>query len=202
MRRLFSLTLAALVLGSTLMVASASPAGACSCGGISDESAFAQADAVFIGQVSRTHPAREGGDVRVAILTVSEVFKGDVDRQQAIVTPADSAACGLDFTGDLPWLVFTRAESAGDIDIEEGFFFAQACSGTRTVDAATDLAFAGTPYAPNDAGPPDIDDIRNQLGDPRSSLLPEAIIFAGVIAFVLGLAAWFSRQNRPATSGV
>jgi hypothetical protein len=40
--------------------------------------------------------------------------------------------------------------------------------------------------------------IQAQVGNPRSSLFPEALIFVGALGFILGLAAWFSRKGRPA----
>lgn len=199
MRRASALTLTALVLAGLLVFASPAPAGACTCVEVDDAVAFADADAVFLGRLSRMHPARDGGTVEVAILTVSDVFKGDVVREQAVVTPENSAACGVDFLGDETYLVFARADSAGDIELEDGFLRTEACAGTRIVDADTDLAFAGAPDPPEDAGPPTTDEIRAQLGDPRSSLFPELFIAGGVLVFVLGIAAWFSRKSRPAT---
>ena len=193
MRRVLSSAFVFAVVASATAIAAAAPASACSCGGT--ELAFENADAVFIGQVDRDHPARDGGSVEVAIVQVSDVFKGDVDRLQGVASPVDGASCGYHLDVDGIYLIF--ATSAGLLDLEPGFYETNLCSGTRLIDDS-DLGFDAPAYAPNDAGPPTAAEIKAQLGDPRSSLFPEAFIFVGVLGFILGLAAWFSRKNRPA----
>jgi hypothetical protein len=200
MRRVLSFAFVTAAIASATVFVAAPPAGACGCEPVDDAVSFESADAVFIGQVIRTHPAREGGAVEVAVLTVSDVFKGDVDREQGIVTPVMSPGCGIDFQSGDAFIVFASTTTSNDrITIEDGFLYTEACAGTRAVMADTDLAFAGTPTSPNDVGAPSTAAIRTQLGDPRSSIFPEAFIFVGVLGFILGLAAWFSRKNRPAT---
>jgi hypothetical protein len=200
MRRVLSFAFVTAAIASATIVSAASPAGACGCEAVDDAVAFANADAVFIGQIIRTHPARDGGEVEVEIFTVSDVFKGEVDREQGIVTPVMSPGCGIDFQSGDAFIVFASTTTSNDrITVEDGFLYTEACAGTRAVTADTDLAFAGVPTSPNDVGAPSTAEIRAQMGDPRSSIFPEAFIFVGVLGFILALAAWFSRKNRPAT---
>lgn len=196
MRRVVSFAFVVAIITSATMVAAASPAGACSCGEVDDATAFDNADAVFIGQVVRTYPAREGEPVAVVVLQVSDVFKGDVNRLQGIATPADDT-CADHLDGDGISLVFATRD--GSLDLEDGFYETNTCTGTRLLDDAGEIGFDATPYAPNDTGAPSTAEIRAQLGDPRSSIFPEAFIFVGVLGFILALAAWFSWRNRPAT---
>jgi len=200
MRRILAtFTLWTLIATANLLVA-ASPAGACSCSGeIDDAAAFDFADAVFIGQLDRIQPARVGEPVKVAILDVSDVFKGDVDRLQGIVTPESSASCDFDFLADELYIVYGSSESNSTVwGVEDGFYAARSCTSTRAIETVAELDFDASSAPPNDAGPPSAVDIRKQLGDPNSSLFPEAFIFVGVLGFVLGLAAWLSRKSRPA----
>lgn len=199
MRRVLSLSFVFALVASAGVLVTASPAGACSCGVGTDATAFAQADAVFIAEVERIHDARTGdsGGPLVAILRVSDVFKGTVDRLQGVATPADGASCGFSFEAGVPYVVFA-SRSGGLVDLEDEFYEVDLCGGTRELaDAAP--TFDAPATSPNDAGPPSAAAIQAQLGDPRSSILPEMVIMASVLAFVLGLAAWFSRKNRPAT---
>ena len=194
MHRFLSLAVVFAAITSASVIITSSPAGACSCAQVDDAAAFEDADAVFVGQVIRTHPARDGEPVDVVILQVSDVYKGDVDRLQGVATSADSD-CGYRLDGDGIYLVFATGDDL--VDLEDGFYETSRCSGTRLL-VDDDLGFEAVVYAPNEAGPPSTADIRAQLGDPRSSLFPEVVIFGGVLAFILGLAAWFSRKNRPA----
>ena len=197
MRRILSLAFLFAAITSATTFVIASPAGACSCEAVDEAAAFENADAVFIGQITRTYPARDGEQVEVVILQASDVFKGDVDRLQGVATPADEAGCGYQLEGDGIYLVFATRDGSGVVDLEDGFYETDLCTGTRLL-ADDDLGFEAVAYAPNDAGPPSTAEIRAQMGDPRSSLFPEAVIFGGVLAFILGLAAWFSRKSRPA----
>lgn len=197
MRRFLSVSFVFAVIASATVLVAASPAGACSCpGGIDDATAFERADAVFLARVDRFHDARAGASdsPAVVVLRVSDVFKGDVDQLQGVATAAAGASCGFTFAPGVSYVVFASGD--GSFELEEGFYEVDLCSGTRPLgDDAP--AFAAGPTAPNE-GEPTIAAIQDQLGDTRTSLLPEAIILVAVLAFVLGLAAWFSRKNRPA----
>lgn len=195
MRRFTLSTFVLAIIASATIMLTASPAGACSCGGA--EQAFEFSDAVFIGEVERIHDARGGSSLNpaVVILQVSDVYKGHVDRIQGVTTPAFGAGCGFDFIVGEAYVVFGRSDGINDVDA--GFYEANLCSGTYPLDDTVPDIDA-IPSPPRDAGPPTIAAIQDQLGNPRASIIPEAIIFASVLGLVLGLVAWFSRKSRPA----
>lgn len=184
------------VLAGSLVLTTAGSAAACSCGEISDAEAFELADAVFIGSPVRIHEARDGGNgFSVTVLRVSDVFKGEVVELQAVAAN-ERSTCRFTFQGDEPHIVFARSDS--DLgELEDGIYYAASCSGTRVIgDSGVDLSTS--PSAPR-SGEIDTDTIANQLGDPRSSLFPEAFIFVGVLVFVISLVAWLNRTGRTVT---
>jgi hypothetical protein len=184
------------VIISIAFTASPAPAGACSCAGFDDADAFAEADAVFIASVDRVYPARSGAsdNPEVAIVHVSDVFKGTADEFQGTATPESGASCGFDFVTDEVYVVFA-SQNSGPIDLDDGFYGVDLCGGTRLI-AERDLMVDSPSTLPEPGGPPSDAAIRAQLGDPRSSLFPEAFIFVSVLAFILGLAAVFSRRDQ------
>ena len=180
---------------ATIAVVAPTPAGACSCAPPSTEvEAFTLADAVFVGSVEQIYDARTGdsGNPQVVVMRVSDVYKGDVTETQGIVTSADGASCGFDFVVGEAYVVFSASTDRTD----EGFYESALCDGTRLLgDDTPELSVApGLPQA----GGPTVALIQDQLGHPRTSIVPEMLILAVVLAFVLGLAGWFSRKNRPA----
>ena len=191
MRRVLSSVFVFAIAATSAITVAAAPAGACSCAPPTEAEAFERADAVFIGSVEQIYEARTGDSTNpeVVVMTVTDVYKGDVTSTQGIVTAADEASCGRDFVIGEAYLVF--AASADD-----GFYESALCDGTRPLgDQAPDLGVA--PTLPQE-GELTVARIQDQLGHPRTSLFPEALIFVGVLGFILGLAAWFSRKNRPA----
>lgn len=185
----------AIIAAATVLV-SATPAGACSCAGLDDDAGFAEADAVFLGAVEQIYDARSGSSANpeVVVFQVSDVFKGTVTQSQGVVTAADSASCGYDFVAGGVYVVF--GDTGAALDDGTAFYETELCSGTRLLDDTTP-DFGVAPQPPLE-GAPSVAQIQEQLGSPRDSLFPELFILAGVLAFVLGLAAWFSRKNRPA----
>jgi len=186
-----------LVTAATIFL-SASPASACSCVGFTDEEAFELADAVFVGSVSQIYDARSGSskNPEVAVLQVSDVYKGEVREVQAVTTPSFGPSCGFGFEVDGIYVVFGRVEGINDVD--EGFYEANLCTGTRLLDNRAPEVSA-TPAPAQDGDPPTVAAIQAQLGlgEVRESLIPEAIIFVSVLTLILGMAAWFSRKSRP-----
>ena len=114
MRRLV-LALVAVGLIALTSVVNPSCAHACSCVGITTRKAADQADAVFLGTVTQVTESRVGGE-RAAVLRfdVSRVYKGNVYADQVIVTPADSAACGLTPEVGSSWVIFANGTIHGD----------------------------------------------------------------------------------------
>ncbi|MEQ8841697.1 MAG: hypothetical protein RIB98_12015 [Acidimicrobiales bacterium] len=198
MHRLLPLSFVFAIVLSTTVLASASPAGACQCDPFDDDTAFEVADAVFIGQVERLHEARDGGSgYEVALFEVSDVFKGDVVREQGIATYLADECGNGGFVAGEAYLVYASLDVGDGPALEDGFLLAGPCSSAKPLAEIDDVALPSA-VAPADAGPPTAAQIQDQLGDPRSSLFPEALIFVGVLGFILGLAAWFSRKGRPA----
>jgi len=196
MRRFTLSTTALALIASATILLTASPAGACSCTGFTDQEAFGFADAVFIGSVSQIYDARSGSsqNPEVVLLQVSDVYKGDVDQVQAVTTPAFGPSCGFDFAVDEIYVVFGSVVGLNDVD--EGFYEANLCSGTRLLDnRAPEVDATASP--PREGGPPTVAAIQDQLGVLRTSIIPEAIIFVSVLGLVIGLVAWFSRKSRP-----
>lgn len=145
------------VLLSVLAVAvlgGAPPAGACSCAVSSDEELFAWAGAAFIGRVVgveegeriETAPAR---DALVWTFAVSEVYKGEVRRTQQVVSPADSAGCGLSLLPDRSYLVFTDGDPAPwGTGSTTGQLTASLCDGTRSGSDGSLSSAIASPRAP------------------------------------------------------
>jgi hypothetical protein len=140
--QLLSTIVALLVLGSGTVVV-AGPAYACSCAGGTDADAFASADAVFVGEaLERRDPlgAVSSAEAATYVFEVSTVYKGDVRRKQAVLTPVSGASCGLEIPGEGTFVVFAnRAEASGLLDNAApgpGDLMANLCGGTRAVDEA------------------------------------------------------------------
>ena len=202
MLRSIAAVLAGAMTLTAALVLSAAPAGACSCATLDDGDAYEMADAVFLGSVDAIYPARSGGSANpeVAILRVSDVYKGEVDQLQGVATPAESASCGFDFVSDEVYVVF--ASKSGVLDLDEEFYEANLCSGTRLLSAG-EFVIDAAARIPAPAGPPSFAAINDQLGTPRSSLFPEAFILVGVLSLVLGLAgvfSWRDTRRRQATT--
>ncbi len=110
-RGLLALLLAALFSAAGVLLAS--PASACSCAGDADTAQyFADADAVFTGTLlSRTvshpdWPTMSSADPALDVFATDTVFKGEVHEQQGVVSAAEGASCGLELSGDGPFVVF------------------------------------------------------------------------------------------------
>jgi hypothetical protein len=114
MRRLL-LALVAVGLIAFTGVVNPTPAAACLCLGISTRRAAEQAEAVFLGTVTKVDQTRSGGE-RAAELRfdVSRVYKGTVYSDQVITTPADSAGCGLTPDVGSTWVIFASGAIQGE----------------------------------------------------------------------------------------
>jgi hypothetical protein len=138
MKHLIVLLLVAPVLALSMLVFESVPGGACSCGALSDATAFARADAVFVGSVvgyepppgpvvSSVAPARWTFEVR-------EVYKGAVARTQEVVSEFAGASCGLEIPKSGAFLVFGTIRSGGPGPAPaSGQLYAGLCGGTRAV---------------------------------------------------------------------
>jgi hypothetical protein len=198
---------AAALVVALVVVASPSPAGACDCGGLTDDEYFTTADAVFEADVAAvqgpegphasTDPSRWVFDVR-------RVFKGDVLRTQPVLTESDGASCGLELAGSGPFLIYASLE-ASQFSLPEGHLYAGLCGGSRAVDPGAPVpagfgagAAPADPVddAPDDAAPRPGDDADGGDGDgPVSAPLVLGVVVALVAAVAGALLA--SGRRRP-----
>ena len=149
MRRLLVLVLGAFVLLTAGWVV-APAASACSCVPATPAEQLDRADVVFTGTlVSRevVHPVPGvvgSDDPAVHVFAVDTVLKGTAAAQQPVVSADSSASCGLDLSGDGPFLVHATDPPGGP----EGQLTATLCGGTAPADAelvADVQALAGGP---------------------------------------------------------
>ena len=126
----------AVTLGAAILIVgpSARPARACSCIGMTDEQAFAAADAVFRGQVAGyesppAQPVMSSADPAVWTFAVAEVYKGDVAPTQAVVSAVSGATCGLEIPHQGEFFVFADRRDG------TGGYSANLCGGTRSTTA-------------------------------------------------------------------
>ncbi|WNV75421.1 hypothetical protein [Geodermatophilus sp. DSM 44513] len=141
MRRATTGLLAALLLVLAGWV-SAPGASACGCTGGTPTELALRADAVFSG---RLESREEAGDTVLHVFRVGTVYTGRVAARQGVLSPA---RCGLELSGEGPFLVFATREGDG--------LTAGSCGGTApwTVEAAAEvqmLTGSGTP-TPGSAG--------------------------------------------------
>lgn len=109
----------------------ATPAAACSCAGLATAEQFERADVVFAGHlVSReVNGGASSSDPALHVFAVDAVFKGTAHARQGVVSAASGASCGLELSGDGPFLVFAdRPGEQGD-----GPYSAGLCDGTAPV---------------------------------------------------------------------
>ena len=106
------------VMTASLVVATATPAEACTCEAERRLSAdFSEMESVFTGKVIKIEP--KAGDAAHNLVTISvfQPFRDDQNVLQGnvqVVTPASDAACGVRFKLDQAYLVYASRESAGD----------------------------------------------------------------------------------------
>jgi hypothetical protein len=158
MRRLL-LVLALVVIG---LAWPATPAHACSCAVATDADLLARADAVFVGTLVDRTVARHGElsastDPAVHRFDVTAVYKGEVRRDQEVVSNAAGASCGLELTEGAEVLVFASSASAGGFGPppEPGQYAADLCNGTRALGAGPVPASYGDPTEPDGGAAPD-----------------------------------------------
>jgi hypothetical protein len=133
----------------------ATPASACSCVGLTDAQAFDRADAVFVGTLeSRTVEDRTTSFApAVHTFAVSEVRKGTALPRQEVVSAASGASCGLELSGNGPFLVTARSTWGGyEPRPGPGQLVTGLCDGTRALTAAEVAALS--PLASPAAGGP------------------------------------------------
>ena len=134
MRRLLVLLLSGLLLLTGWVLAPS--ASACSCAPATPAEQVERADVVFTGTlVSRevVHPVPGvvgSDDPAVHVFAVDAVLKGTASAHQEVVSADSSASCGLDLSGDGPFLVHATDPPGGP----EGRLTANLCGGTAPAD--------------------------------------------------------------------
>lgn len=182
------------LVGALLHLAGASPANACDCVPVDDETALADADAVFVGSLgSRTVESgetRTGGDAAVHRFEVRAVYKGEVPRDQEVVSTADGGSCGFQAPPDINVLVFANRTAPNGPQPGSGQFAGNLCNGTRPLEPRPVPASFGEPALPQETGlntPRGVDD--------DGSLLRWVVISASGAA-VVTLAAMVALRRK------
>ncbi|MGI8793239.1 MAG: hypothetical protein ACR2H3_08690 [Acidimicrobiales bacterium] len=201
MRRV--LLCAALLAGCVVLTAS--PASACSCAGVEDQAALAQADAAFEGVVVEKReppsgPGMSSADPALWVFRVTKVYKGEVAETQGVISPTSGASCGLELGGPgTRALVFAAGTPGRGLPSgsQEGALFANLCNGTRSLgDAATAIGI-------DEIGQP----IPGEVGLASNRRMAVGVGWAAALVLLgslLGLAAIIRRRSRgraPVDSG-
>ncbi|HSP27235.1 MAG TPA: hypothetical protein VLN74_01715 [Ilumatobacteraceae bacterium] len=87
------------------------------------------------------------------VFDVDQVFKGEAQTRQSVVTAREGASCGLEISGPGPFVVFARLDDDGITSgAMDGEVYSNSCSGTRPLaDGALPTSF-GTPSPPVTVG--------------------------------------------------
>ena len=195
MRRLLVLALGALVLLTAGWVVTPA-AWACSCVPATTGEQVERADVVFTGTlVSRevVHPVPGvvgSDDPAVHVFAVEGRLKGATPAQQTVLSADSSASCGLDLSGDGPFLVFATRPP----DAPAGQLTASLCGGTAPADAqlVTEVRTAvlgGTPGGPVDPA------AGTSVETPTSTFL---LLLGGLVALTVLVGALAAREGRRA----
>ena len=154
-------TLVAALPATVLIGISWSPgtASACSCMMHTDESAYVDADVVFVGTLTEIVPPEPEADgswrsdaLERFVFEVSAVHKGEAMEHQVVVTAADGASCGLELPPGGPYLMFAR--SSGEPGSRDGELSSSLCSGLRPASERDALPPRTTFPRPSSPTPP------------------------------------------------
>jgi putative component of toxin-antitoxin plasmid stabilization module len=103
-KKLSGLLSASVIAASSLMFPSLTPRVlACDCADVSPDLKFRHADAVFMGKAIARKDLKAGAKLRSGIdpiawtFDVERVFKGNVAKQQSVLSAAMGASCGIQF---------------------------------------------------------------------------------------------------------
>ena len=95
-----------LVVIAAVSLSLAADASACSCAPVDLVRDLPRSDGAFVGSVLEH---RLVGSTAIYLFRVEQVYKGDIENRIEVVTPADSAACGLELgVGQRAGLLLTR----------------------------------------------------------------------------------------------
>ena len=152
MQRLLASWLGLAIVATALVVGGGMRAAyACSCAlRTTDQQAFDEADAVFVGRVAKVTAANAGPivsstDPATWTFDVTGVFKGNVASHQEVVSVRSGASCGLELTEGKRYIVFAWLDAAlrGGPRPGPGQLSGWLCDGTRPAqDRPLDVAGA------------------------------------------------------------
>ena len=158
-----------------------SPAAACSCLGISTRRAAEQAEAVFLGTVTKVEQSRVGGERASELrFDVSRVYKGTVYADQLITTPADSAGCGLTPDVGSTWVIFANGVIQGEGKSAKLRLTTTLCSGNLSATSPPRVLGRATQPLPGASD-------RTERAETTDARLTRGLVIGGV--GVLGLGA-------------
>ena len=181
MRRWLGGLLASLLLALGGLLASASPAHACSCAYPADAPELVEmVDVVFTGRVVEDRVVARS---RFLTFEVDLVYKGDAAARQRVRTNAMSSSCGLDLEDADRYIVHGRGQAA---DLSTGL-----CDGTRPGHEVVGLGQGREPR-PGEDGP----SIFTAEVDPVPLALGAAALSLGLVVAALLL----RRRRRSARS--
>lgn len=181
-------------------------ARACDCSAFPDAEAYEFADVVFTGTlVEIITPV---GDIVVStdperfVFDVDEVFKGEAQARQSVVTAREGASCGLEISGPGPFVVFARLDDGGITSgALDGEVYSSLCSGTRP------LADREVPTSFGTSSPPAAVTASGRTSSPPASSAEERsaprlwiVAFAGVL--VLGAGGAVAHHHGRKQSGL
>ena len=181
-------------------------AAACDCAAFTDTQAYEFADVVFTGKlikiITPTGEIVVSTDPERFVFDVDEVFKGDAQSRQSVVTAREGASCGLEISGPGPFVVFARVDddsiTSGAVDVE---VYSNLCSGTRSLaDGALPAGF-GTPSPPvTVAASGEASPAPASSGDASSTSGLWVAAIAGVLVIGVGGAVALRRKRNGFTS--
>ena len=144
--------LCAVVTFATFALDTPQRVAACDCAPFTDAEAFEFADVVLTGTLVEINTPV--GDIVVStdperfVFDVDQVFKGEAQTRQSVVTAREGASCGLEISGPGPFVVFARPDDGITSGAVDGEAYSSLCSGTRPLaDGELPTSF-GTPSSP------------------------------------------------------
>ena len=143
-----------------------SPAPACSCSTSDEIASFESADVVFTGTVEQAPDrAADGASNRLVTwsFAVDGVYKGEALARQDVLSAASSVSCGIELSGEGPFLVFARRDPGSG-----GALVAGLCGGTRPI-LGESPELGVEPYAPLSAESTAGAELEAATGSPRES---------------------------------
>jgi hypothetical protein len=194
-----TLLLTCLFAAAALLVAG--PASACDCATGSTAGYFADADAVFTGSlVSREEPATitSSADPALHVFAVETVYKGTVQESQDVLSPVSGATCGLELTGDGPFVVFaTRSTDIGGqfTPLADDQYAAFLCGGTGPVTPAITAELTALADGPNETSAAPRPGAAGVRSADAGGMLP-VLTGAGAIVVLAGAAVLLRRRLR------